>query len=86
MWILLNNTAAHRSAEFKTMLGALNVRLVFNAISTPQLNLADYFFEYVKRDLRKAIEMAPYDILCKMVGRAQKVSRTERQQKKPSVS
>lgn len=73
-WIFLDNATVHRSAEFMEMIESLNVRMIFNAVSNPQFNIVEYFFEYVKRDLRTTMEMPPYSIIGKMIERAKKIA------------
>ena len=53
------------------------VDFLFNAISSPQLNIAEYFFEYVKRELRLIIYLNKFDILSNLIKRTQSFSKCQ---------
>lgn len=69
-WLILDNATIHKIAQFHSLAEVLPVCIVYNAISTPQFNLAEYLFEYLKRDLRQCFKMSPYAIIQSMIRRA----------------
>ena len=76
-WLLIDNAKVHRSADFLSLADELNVRMPFNAVVSPRYNLAECYFEYVKRDLRKEFEIRLYQIIQSIIGRTRDLASEE---------
>jgi len=74
-WMVLNNAKVHKSQAFKRLTEELNLRLIFNAVATPQGNLVEFFFEYTKRQLCLKLECRHYEVVAQIIDQARKLSR-----------
>lgn len=53
----MDNAKINRTSLIKSLINKFNVIILYTAISSPKLNLIEYFFEYIKRNIRKTIAM-----------------------------
>ena len=75
--IFLDNAKPHKSQLLTQLTISLDIILFFNAIQTPELNLIEHFFEYLKRPLRMSFNMCPYNSISAMLKQAKRFKMTQ---------
>lgn len=69
--LLMDNAPMNRIQEVKNLANKYPIYLLYNAVSTPQLNIIEHFFEYLKRDLRRSYFQDDYTSLKSLIKKAQ---------------
>jgi len=70
MVILLDNAKCNHSPHIHHLTEEFNLVLLFNGVSSPQLNSIEYFFEFLKRGLRRHLSLSKLEIIQQLLQRA----------------
>lgn len=70
VWLLIDNATSHKNNEFINTIVSFNVSIIYNAISSPKLNLVEDVFEYLKRPIRRKTRLSPRTVIECMMDQA----------------
>ena len=72
VWVFFDNATSHKSEDFQQFMLNKNVQLIFNAYSSPKLNLVGDIFEFLKREIRFQTRMNSREILTSLLNQAKR--------------
>lgn len=68
--LFLDNSSSNRSNLVQSLSQKFNVQIIYNAKSTPQMNLVEQYFEFLKRNIRKSFFKSDFSTTKEIVKKA----------------
>jgi hypothetical protein len=75
--LFLDNATSNRSEKIRALKDEFCIQIMYNAPATPYLNLAEHYFEFIKRDLRLSFFESDYKTVKILVKNARFFSQSQ---------